>query len=558
MAQYIYTMNRVSKVVPPKRVILRDISLSFFPGAKIGVLGLNGSGKSTLLKIMAGIDKNIDGEARAQPGIHIGYLPQEPELNDAHTVRAAVMEGVGETFQKLERFNAISEKFAEPLSDEQMNALLEEQAKLQDAIDAAGAWELERKLEIAADALRLPPWDALIGKLSGGEKRRVALCRLLLSAPDMLLLDEPTNHLDAESVAWLERYLEEYPSTVIAVTHDRYFLDNVAEWILELDRGHGIPWQGNYSSWLEQKDARLKQEERSQEGPRKMLEKELEWVRSNPKARQAKSKARLQRFEELSSQEFQRRNETNEIYIPPGERLGDVVIEVKNLCKAFGDRVLMDNLNFSLPPGSIVGIIGPNGAGKTTLFRMLTGQEKPDSGEVRIGPSVKLAYVDQSRQQLDDKKSVWQEISGGLDVIKVGNYETPSRGYVGRFNFKGTTQQQLIGELSGGERNRVHLAKVLKTGGNVLLLDEPTNDLDIETLRALEEALLSFPGCAVVISHDRWFLDRIATHILAFEGDSQVVFFEGNYNEYAADYQRRHGEDASQPHRIKYKKLTHQ
>jgi ATP-binding cassette ChvD family protein len=557
MAQYIYTMNRVSKVVPPKRVILRDISLSFFPGAKIGVLGLNGSGKSTLLKIMAGIDKNIDGEARAQPGIRIGYLPQEPQLDDSQTVRAAVMEGVGETFQKLERFNAISERFAEPMSDEEMNALLEEQAKLQDAIDAAGAWELERKLEIAADALRLPPWDALIGKLSGGEKRRVALCRLLLSAPDMLLLDEPTNHLDAESVAWLERYLEEYPSTVIAVTHDRYFLDNVAEWILELDRGHGIPWQGNYSSWLEQKDARLQQEERSQETLRKMLEKELEWVRSNPKARQAKSKARLQRFEELSSQEFQRRNETNEIYIPPGERLGDVVIEVKNLCKAFGDRVLIDNLSFSLPPGSIVGIIGPNGAGKTTLFRMLTGQEKPDSGEVRIGPSVKLAYVDQSRQQLDDKKTVWQEISGGLDLIKVGNYETPSRGYVGRFNFKGATQQQLIGELSGGERNRVHLAKVLKTGGNVLLLDEPTNDLDIETLRALEEALLSFPGCAVVISHDRWFLDRIATHILAFEGDSQVVFFEGNYNEYAADYQRRHGEDASQPHRIKYKKLSH-
>jgi ATP-binding cassette ChvD family protein len=556
MAQYIYTMNRVSKVVPPKRTILRDISLSFFPGAKIGVLGLNGSGKSTLLKIMAGIDTSIDGEARAQTGIKVGYLPQEPELNDAHTVRAAVMEGVGETFRKLERFNAISELFAEPMTDDQMNALLEEQAKLQDAIDAAGAWELERKLEIAADALRLPAWDAIVGKLSGGEKRRVALCRLLLSAPDMLLLDEPTNHLDAESVAWLERYLEEYPSTVIAVTHDRYFLDNVAEWILELDRGHGIPWQGNYSSWLEQKDARLAQEERSQEGLRKMLEKELEWVRQNPKARQAKSKARMQRFEELSSQEFQRRNETNEIYIPPGERLGDVVIEVKDLQKAFGDRVLFDGLNFTLPPGSIVGIIGPNGAGKTTLFRMLTGQEQPDGGEIRIGPSVKLAYVDQSRQQLDDKKTVWQEISGGQDLIKVGNYETPSRGYVGRFNFKGSTQQQLIGELSGGERNRVHLAKVLKTGGNVLLLDEPTNDLDIETLRALEEALLNFPGCAVVISHDRWFLDRIATHILAFEGDSQVVFFEGNYNEYAADYQRRHGEDASQPHRIKYKKLS--
>jgi energy-dependent translational throttle protein EttA len=556
MAQYIYTMNRVSKVVPPKRTILRDINLSFFPGAKIGVLGLNGSGKSTLLRIMAGIDTNIDGEARAQTGIRIGYLQQEPQLDDKHTVRQAVMEGVGDAFKKLVRFNEISEKFAEPMSDDEMNALLEEQAKLQDAIDAAGSWELERKLDIAADALRLPEWDALIGKLSGGEKRRVALCQLLLSAPDMLLLDEPTNHLDAESVAWLERYLEEYPSTVIAVTHDRYFLDNVAEWILELDRGHGIPWQGNYSSWLEQKDQRLAQEERSQEGLRKMLERELEWVRSNPKARQSKSKARMQRFEELSSQEFQKRNETNEIYIPPGERLGDVVIEVKNLTKGFGERLLIDNFSFSLPRGGIVGIIGPNGAGKTTLFRMLTGQEQPDSGEIRTGPSVKLAYVDQSRQQLNDKHSVWQEISGGQDIIKVGNYETPSRGYVGRFNFKGTQQQQLIGELSGGERNRVHLAKVLKTGGNLLLLDEPTNDLDIETLRALEEALVAFPGCAVVISHDRWFLDRIATHILAFEGESQVVFFEGNYQEYAADHERRRGDSANQPHRIKYKKLT--
>jgi sulfate-transporting ATPase len=555
MAQYIYTMNRVSKVVPPKRVILRDISLSFFPGAKIGVLGLNGSGKSTLLRIMAGIDTNIDGEARAQNGIRIGYLQQEPQLDDKHTVRQAVMQGVGDAFRKLVRFNEISEKFAEPMTDDEMNALLEEQAKLQDAIDAAGGWELERKLDIAADALRLPEWDALIGKLSGGEKRRVALCQLLLSAPDMLLLDEPTNHLDAESVAWLERYLEEYPSTVIAVTHDRYFLDNVAEWILELDRGHGIPWQGNYSSWLEQKDKRLEQEERSQEGLRKMLERELEWVRSNPKARQSKSKARMQRFEELSSQEFQKRNETNEIYIPPGERLGDVVIEVKSLTKGFGERLLIDDFSFSLPRGGIVGIIGPNGAGKTTLFRMLTGQEQPDGGEIRIGPSVKLAYVDQSRQQLNDKNSVWQEISGGQDIIKVGNYETPSRGYVGRFNFKGTQQQQLIGELSGGERNRVHLAKVLKTGGNLLLLDEPTNDLDIETLRALEEALVAFPGCAVVISHDRWFLDRIATHILAFEGDSKVVFFEGNYQEYAADHERRNGGD-NQPHRIKYKKLT--
>jgi ATP-binding cassette ChvD family protein len=556
MAQYIFTMNRVSKVVPPKRTILRDISLSFFPGAKIGVLGLNGSGKSTLLRIMAGLDTSIDGEARPQSGIRVGYLPQEPQLDDAHTVRQAVMEGVGETFRQVERFNQISDRFAEPMTDDELNALLEEQARLQDKIDAAGGWELERKLEIAADALRLPAWDAIIGKLSGGEKRRVALCRLLLSAPDMLLLDEPTNHLDAESVAWLEHYLEEYPSTVVAVTHDRYFLDNVAEWILELDRGHGIPWHGNYSSWLEQKDARLKQEERSQEGLRKMLEKELEWVRQNPKARQAKSKARMQRFEELSSQEFQKRNETNEIYIPPGERLGDVVIEAKGISKGFGDRLLIDNFSFSLPRGGIVGIIGPNGAGKTTLFRMMTGQEKPDSGEFRIGPSVKLAYVDQSRQTLDDKKTVWQEISGGLDLIKVGNYETASRGYVGRFNFSGSQQQQLIGELSGGERNRVHLAKVLKTGGNVLLLDEPTNDLDIETLRALEEALLAFPGCAVVISHDRWFLDRIATHILAFEGDSQLVFFEGNYNEYAADYERRHGEGASQPHRIKYKKLT--
>jgi ATP-binding cassette ChvD family protein len=556
MAQYIYTMNRVSKVVPPKRTILRDISLSFFPGAKIGVLGLNGAGKSTLLRIMAGVDTSIDGEARAQTGIRIGYLQQEPQLDEKHTVRQAVMQGLGDAFKQLARFNEISEKFAEPMSDDEMNALLEEQAKLQDAIDAAGGWELERKLEIAADALRLPEWDALIGKLSGGEKRRVALCQLLLSAPDMLLLDEPTNHLDAESVAWLERYLEEYPSTVIAVTHDRYFLDNVAEWILELDRGHGIPWKGNYSSWLEQKDERLKQEERQQEGLKKMLERELEWVRSNPKARQSKSKARMQRYEELSSQEYQKRNETNEIYIPPGERLGDVVVEAKGLTKGFGDRLLIDNLSFSLPKGGIVGIIGPNGAGKTTLFRMLTGAEQPDSGELRIGPSVKLAYVDQSRQALNDKNSVWQEISGGLDLIKVGNYETASRGYVGRFNFKGTQQQQLIGELSGGERNRVHLAKVLKSGGNVLLLDEPTNDLDIETLRALEEALLAFPGCAVVISHDRWFLDRIATHILAFEGDSQVVYFEGNYQEYEADLKRRRGDDAALPHRVQYKKLT--
>jgi energy-dependent translational throttle protein EttA len=556
MAQYIFTMQGVGKVVPPKRVILRDISLSFFPGAKIGVLGLNGAGKSTILKIMAGIDKEIEGEARPQNGIRVGYLPQEPQLDAASNVRSTVEEGVGETFKLVEEFNRISDRFAEPMEDEEMNALLERQAKLQDAIDTAGGWELERKLEIAADALRLPPWESKIDTLSGGEKRRVALCRLLLSAPDMLLLDEPTNHLDAESIAWLERYLEEYPSTVVAVTHDRYFLDNVAEWILELDRGHGIPWHGNYSSWLEQKEARLKLEEREREALRKALEHELEWVRQNPKARQAKSKARLQRYEELASREFQERNETNEIYIPPGERLGELVIEVKGLRKGYGERLLIDGLSFSLPRGGIVGIIGPNGAGKTTLFRMLTGGEQPDAGEIRVGPTVKLAYVDQSRHALDDKKTVWQEISGGLDILKVGNYETPSRSYVGRFNFKGSQQQQTIGELSGGERNRVHLAKVLKSGGNVLLLDEPTNDLDIETLRALEEALLGFPGCAVVISHDRWFLDRIATHILAFEGDSQVVWFEGNYQEYVEDFKRRKGDEAAQPHRIRYKPLT--
>ncbi len=528
MAQFIYTMNRVGKVVPPKRIILRDISLSFFPGAKIGVLGLNGSGKSTLLKIMSGVDKDIEGEARAQAGIKVGYLPQEPLLDEAKTVREVVGEGVGDVQGLIDRFNAISDRFAEPMSDDEMNKALEEQAKMQDKIDAVGGWELERKLEIAADSLRLPPWDAVVGKLSGGEKRRVALCRLLLSKPDMLLLDEPTNHLDAESVAWLEHFLEEYPSTVIAVTHDRYFLDNVAEWILELDRGHGIPWQGNYSSWLEQKEQRLAQEERQQDALAKTLKRELEWVRTNPKARQAKSKARLQRYEELASQEFQKRNETNEIYIPPGDRLGDLVIECKHVRKGYGDRLLIDSLSFSLPAGGIVGIIGPNGAGKTTLFRMLSGAEKPDGGEIRLGPSVKLAYVDQSRQALNDK----------------------------RFNFKGVQQQQVIGDLSGGERNRVHLAKVLKAGGNVLLLDEPTNDLDIETLRALEDALVAFPGCAVVISHDRWFLDRIATHILAFEGDSQVVWFEGNYQEYVEDYRKRKGEDAAQPHRIRYKPLT--
>ncbi|HEY6452751.1 MAG TPA: energy-dependent translational throttle protein EttA [Steroidobacteraceae bacterium] len=556
MAQYIFTMNRVSKVVPPKRVILRDISLSFFPGAKIGVLGLNGSGKSSLLRIMAGMDHSIDGEARPQPGIRVGFLPQEPQLDPEQDVRSVVMQGVGGAFAQLERFNRISELFGEPMDEQQMNKLLEEQATLQDAIDAAGGWELERKLEIAADALRLPPWEARIAQLSGGEKRRVALCRLLLSQPDMLLLDEPTNHLDAESVAWLERYLEEYPSTVVAVTHDRYFLDNVAKWILELDRGHGIPWQGNYSSWLEQKEKRLALEERERDAQRKTLARELEWVRTNPKARQAKSKARLARYEELASKEFQERNETNEIYIPPGPRLGELVIEVAGLAKGYGDRLLMDNVSFNMPPGSIVGIIGPNGAGKTTLFRMLTGNEKPDGGAIRVGPSVKLAYVDQSRQTLDDRKTVWEEISGGQDIIRVDNYETPSRGYVGRFNFKGSQQQQLIGELSGGERNRVHLAKVLRAGGNVLLLDEPTNDLDVETLRALEDALLNFPGCAVVISHDRWFLDRIATHILAFEGNSEVVWFQGNYQDYVEDLRRRRGEDAAQPHRLKYRKLT--
>jgi ATP-binding cassette ChvD family protein len=556
MAQYIYTMNRVSKVVPPKRIILRDISLSFFPGAKIGVLGLNGAGKSTLLKIMAGLDKEIEGEARPQPGIKIGYLQQEPQLDATKDVRSIVTEGVGETQKLIDRFNAISDKFAEPVSDEEMQRLLDEQARLQDAIDAVQGWELERKLEIAADALRLPPWDAKVSTLSGGERRRVALCRLLLSQPDMLLLDEPTNHLDAESVAWLERFLEEYPSTVIAVTHDRYFLDNVAGWILELDRGHGIPWQGNYSSWLEQKEARLQQEERQQDALRKSLQRELEWVRANPKARQAKSKARVQRYEELASTEFQKRNETNEIYIPPGPRLGELVVEIKNLRKGFGDLLLIDDLSFRLPAGGIVGIIGPNGAGKTTLFRMLTSVEKPDAGEIRVGPTVKLAYVDQSRQSLNDANTVWTEISDGQDMIRVGNYETPSRGYVGRFNFRGVQQQQLIGELSGGERNRVHLAKVLRTGGNVLLLDEPTNDLDVETLRALEDALLAFPGCAVVISHDRWFLDRIATHILAFEGNSEVVWFEGNYAEYVADFHRRRGTDADQPHRIRYKPLN--
>jgi len=553
MAQFIYTMNRVGKVVPPKRVILRDISLSFFPGAKIGVLGLNGSGKSTLLRIMAGLDKEFEGEARPQPGIKIGFLPQEPQLDASKNVRGNVEEAVSHIKDALARLDAVYAAYAEPDAD--FDKIAAEQAKLEAIIQAADGHNLERQLEVAADALRLPPWDADVTKISGGERRRVALCQLLLAKPDMLLLDEPTNHLDAESVRWLEHYLENYPGTVIAVTHDRYFLDNVAGWILELDRGHGIPWQGNYSSWLEQKEARLKVEEQQQEALKKMLARELEWVRQNPKARQAKSKARMQRFEELQSREFQERNETNEIYIPPGPRLGELVIEAKGLAKAYGEKLLFDNLNFNLPQGGIVGIIGPNGAGKTTLFRIITGQETADGGEIRIGPSVQLAYVDQSRQSLDDKKTVWQEISNGLDLLKVGNYETPSRAYVGRFNFRGAQQQQSIGELSGGERNRVHLAKVLKEGGNVILLDEPTNDLDVETLRALEEALLSFPGCAVVISHDRWFLDRIATHILAFEGNSEVVWFEGNYSEYVEDLKRRRGDDAEQPHRVRYRSL---
>ncbi|MCC6534265.1 MAG: energy-dependent translational throttle protein EttA [Burkholderiales bacterium] len=555
MAQYVYTMRRVSKTVPPKRVILKDISLSFFPGAKIGVLGLNGSGKSTLLKIMAGIDRDFDGEAIPMPAMRIGFLPQEPHLDETRDVRGNVEQGVGETLALIQRFNAISEQFAQPLDDDAMNRLLEEQGELQSKLDATQGWEIERRLEIAADALRLPPWDAAVSTLSGGERRRVALCRLLLSEPDMLLLDEPTNHLDALSVQWLEQYLERYPGTVIAVTHDRYFLDNVAGWILELDRGHGIPWEGNYSSWLEQKEQRLEIEAKQEAARIKAMKQELEWVRANPKARQAKNKARLARFDELASAEYQARNETNEIYIPPGPRLGDLVIEARGLRKAFGDKLLIDGLDFTLPPGGIVGVIGPNGAGKTTLFRMLVGQERPDGGELRIGESVRLAYVDQSRDHLRGDKTVWAEISDGLDTIQVGNYQTSSRGYVARFNFRGADQQKPVGDLSGGERNRVHLAKLLKSGGNVLLLDEPTNDLDVETLRALEEALLDFPGCAVVISHDRWFLDRIATHILAFEGDSRVVWFEGNYADYLAERRKRLGDDADNPHRIRYKGL---
>ena len=556
MAQYVYTMNRVGKIVPPKRQILRDISLSFFPGAKIGVLGLNGSGKSTLLKIMAGVDKEIEGEAIPMPGLNIGYLPQEPQLNPEHTVRQAVEEGLGAVVTAKKRLDEVYAAYAEPDAD--FDALAAEQAELEAIIAAAassGADDIEHQMEIAADALRLPPWDAVIGNLSGGEKRRVALCRLLLSKPDMLLLDEPTNHLDAESVEWLEQFLHKFPGTVVGVTHDRYFLDNAAEWILELDRGHGIPWKGNYSSWLEQKEDRLKQEEASESARQKTIKKELEWVRQNPKGRQAKAKARLARFEELSSYEYQKRNETQEIFIPVGERLRNEAIEFNNVSKAYGDRLLIDNLSFKVPPGAIVGIIGANGAGKSTLFRMIAGREQPDSGEVKIGQTVKLAYVDQSRDALEDKKTVFDAVADGADLLTVGKFEMSSRAYLGRFNFKGGDQNKLVGQLSGGERGRLHMAKTLIAGGNVLLLDEPSNDLDVETLRALEDALLEFPGSVMVISHDRWFLDRIATHILAFEGDSQVVFFDGNYQEYEADKKRRLGEEGAKPKRLRYKAL---
>lgn len=555
MSQYIFTMNRVSKVVDNQRVILKNISLSFYPGAKIGVLGLNGSGKSTLLRIMAGVDKHYDGEARPAAGIKIGYLAQEPELQLDKTVRAVVEEGVHEIKTMLQDFDNISMQFAEPMSDDEMTALLEKQGELQNAIDACNGWDLDRKLDIAADALRLPDWDSIVSQLSGGERRRVALCRLLLSSPDMLLLDEPTNHLDAESVAWLERYLEEFPGTVVAITHDRYFLDNAAEWILELDRGEGIPYKGNYTAWLTQKNERLAQEEKQQASHERSIKAELEWVRASPKGRHAKSKARLMRFEELVSKEFQKRNETNELYIPPGERLGDLVLEGKQISKSFGDRVLFDNLNFHLPKGGVLGIIGPNGAGKSTFLKMITGQEKPDSGEIRIGETVKLAFVDQFRNHLDNNKSVWEEISDGQDIMQVGAFQMPSRAYVGRFNFKGTDQQKKLSQLSGGERNRVHLAKLLKMGANVLLLDEPSNDLDVETLRSLEEAVLNFPGCAIVVSHDRWFLDRICTHLMAFEGNSEVCFMEGNYSDYEAERRKRLGDDANKPSRIKYRRL---
>jgi len=552
--QYIYTMINVSKIVPPKREIIKDISLSFFPGAKIGLLGLNGAGKSTVLRIMAGVDTDFQGEARPTAGINIGYLAQEPNLDPDKTVRESVEEGLADILNAQKRLDEVYAAYAEEGAD--FDALAAEQQKLENILAAGDAHTMEMQLEVAADALRLPPWDAKIGPLSGGEKRRVALCRLLLSKPDMLLLDEPTNHLDAESVDWLEQFLHDYPGTVVAVTHDRYFLDNAAEWILELDRGRGIPWKGNYSSWLEQKDERLKQEASTEKARQKAIQKELEWVRSAAKGRQSKGKARLNRFEELSSVDYQRRNETNEIFIPPGERLGNEVIEFKHVSKSFGDRCLIDDLSFKIPPGAIVGVIGPNGAGKSTFMKMIMGKEQPDSGEIVLGKTVQLAYVDQSRGMLNDKHNVWQEVSGGLDILKIGNFEIQSRAYIGRFNFKGSDQQKIVGQLSGGERGRLHLAKTLLEGGNVLLLDEPSNDLDVETLRALEEALLEFPGCAIVISHDRWFLDRIATHIVAFEGDSHVEFFPGNYNEYEADKKRRLGEEAAQPHRVKYKKLA--
>lgn len=553
-SQYIFTMNGVSKTVPPKRQIIKDISLSFFPGAKIGLLGVNGAGKSTVLRIMAGVDTDFQGEARAQPGTKIGYLAQEPDLNPEKTVREVVEEGVSEILDAQKRLEEVYTAYAEEGAD--FDKLAKEQEKLENLLAANDAHALERQLEVAADALRLPAWDAIIGPLSGGEKRRVALCRLLLSKPDMLLLDEPTNHLDAESVDWLEKFLHDYPGTVVAVTHDRYFLDNAAEWILELDRGRGIPWKGNYTEWLEQKDARLKQEANQEKSRQKAIAKELEWVRSAAKGRQSKGKARLARFEELNSVDYQRRNETNEIFIPPGERLGQEVIEFKNVTKSFGDRVLIEDLSFKVPPGAIIGVIGPNGAGKSTMMKMIMGKETPDSGEVKLGLTTKLAYVDQSRDALDPKNNVWQEVSGGSDIITIGNFEIQSRAYIGRFNFKGTDQQKIVGNLSGGERGRLHMAKTLLQGGNVLLLDEPSNDLDVETLRALEDALLEFPGSAIVISHDRWFLDRIATHIIAFEGDSHVEFFPGNYNEYEADKKRRLGEEGARPHRVKYKKLA--
>lgn len=555
MAQYIFTMNHVSKVVENQRTILKDISLSFYPGAKIGVLGLNGSGKSTLLRIMAGVDKNFEGEARPQAGIRIGYLPQEPQMNPKQTVREVVEEAVADMKGLLTKFDEISAKFCEPMSDDAMTALLEEQGDLQQAIEAGGGWDLDRRLEIACNALRLPDGDALIGVLSGGECRRVALCRLLLSNPDMLLLDEPTNHLDAESVAWLERYLEEFTGTVVAITHDRYFLDNAAQWILELDRGEGIPYEGNYTTWLEQKTTRLAQEQKQESAHDRALKAELEWARSSPKGRRVKNKARLARVEEMSSREFQKRQETNDLYIPPGERLGDLVIEGENLSKAFGDRVLFENLNFRLPKGGILGIVGPNGAGKSTFLKMLTQQITPDKGEIRIGKTVDLAYVDQSRDSLDDSKTAWEMISGGHDIIQVGAFQMSSRAYAGRFNFKGSDQQKRVGDLSGGERNRVHLACLLKRGSNVLLLDEPSNDLDVETLRALEEAMLNFPGCAIVVSHDRWFLNRICTHLLAFEGDSKVVFIDGNYQDYEEDRKRRLGDAANNPSKTKYRRL---